>query len=205
MTAAPDPTHPLVLDTRPLRRQAGAMTTVARTFAAPAGWQVSSSWVPEGAPVELAVRLEAVVEGVLVSGRVTVMTQGECSRCLDEVRSALTINLMQLFEYPDLAAAHVAGPHEAIDDDPMPVLQGDLIDLGPTVKDGIVLDLPQVPLCSPDCPGLCAVCGARLADDPGHNHRTIDSRWADLGRLLEQNQSVGAHGAGSLDPERKGK
>jgi uncharacterized protein len=199
MTAPPDATHPLVLDTRPLRRQAGAMTTVERVFEAPAGWQVSSSWVPQGAPVELAVRLEAVVEGVLVSGTVTVRTEGECSRCLDEVRSALTINLMQLFEYPDQAAAHEAG-----DDDPMPVLQGELIDLGPTVQDGIVLDLPQVPLCSPDCPGLCAVCGARLADNPGHHHRTTDSRWALLGRLLEENQSVSAHGAGSVDPERKG-
>ncbi len=196
----PDATRPLVLDTKPLRRQAGAMTTVDRTFEAPPGWQVSGSAVPDGAPVDLAVRLEAVVDGVLVTGTVTVVTEGDCSRCLDPVRSLLTIDLMQLFEYPDQAP-----DADAQEGEPLPVLQGDLIDLEPTVRDGVVLDLPQVPLCSPDCPGLCAVCGARLADDPDHHHRIADSRWAELGQLLEQDQSVSAQGASSVDPERKGK
>ena len=46
-----------------------------------------------------------------------------------------------------------------------------------------MLPLPLAPLCRPDCPGLCSVCGARLADDPDHQHVEVDPRWAALAAL----------------------
>jgi uncharacterized protein len=46
-----------------------------------------------------------------------------------------------------------------------------------------VLALPFQPVCRDDCPGLCADCGARLADDPQHRHEVVDSRWAALQEL----------------------
>ena len=49
------------------------------------------------------------------------------------------------------------------------------------LRDAVVLALPFQPLCRDDCPGLCTECGARLADDPGHQHESaIDPRWATL-------------------------
>ena len=33
-------------------------------------------------------------------------------------------------------------------------------------------------------PGLCPECGVRLADHPGHQHQTIDPRWAALRDLV---------------------
>jgi uncharacterized protein len=47
----------------------------------------------------------------------------------------------------------------------------------------VMLELPLQPLCSEDCPGLCAECGARLADDPDHRHESVDPRWAALSGL----------------------
>ena len=48
----------------------------------------------------------------------------------------------------------------------------------------MVLALPFRPVCTPDCPGLCLECGARLQDDPGHAHEeSIDPRWAALSTL----------------------
>jgi len=42
-------------------------------------------------------------------------------------------------------------------------------------------------LCREDCPGLCAECGARLADDPGHAHEEpIDPRWAGLSQVTAE-------------------
>ena len=190
-----DAADPLVLDTRPLGRRAGAMTKVSRTFPAPAGWAVSSSHVPVGSPVDLQVRLEGVVEGVLVSGSVTVITGAECSRCLEAVSGVLSIPLQQLFEYPEL---QVAVPDS--DDDPLPTLQGYLLDLQPTVRDAVVLDLPLVPVCTLDCPGLCEICGVRLADDPAHGHDVSDTRWAALNQWL----SSPATSAGEIDEDEKG-
>jgi uncharacterized protein len=44
------------------------------------------------------------------------------------------------------------------------------------------------PLCRDDCPGLCAECGARLADaGPDHGHEdATDPRWAGLKRFDDQ-------------------
>jgi uncharacterized protein len=50
----------------------------------------------------------------------------------------------------------------------------------------VVLALPFQPLCREDCPGLCAECGARLADDPDHAHDdAVDPRWAGLAALQD--------------------
>ena len=55
----------------------------------------------------------------------------------------------------------------------------------PTFRDAVVLALPLSPLCREDCPGLCAECGAKLADaGPGHGHSDkLDPRWGALAKL----------------------
>ena len=45
------------------------------------------------------------------------------------------------------------------DEDFYPITD-DTIDLGPLVRDAIVLELPMAPLCRDDCAGLCPQCGA---------------------------------------------
>jgi uncharacterized protein len=70
------------------------------------------------------------------------------------------------------------------EDDEVSMLEGDLLDLEPLLRDAVVLALPFQPLCEDDCPGLCTECGARLADDPDHTHEEpIDPRWAKLTTL----------------------
>jgi uncharacterized protein len=125
--------------------------------------------VQPGSDLELALRFESVVEGVLVSGTASVTVTGECARCLDPVEWDQTVPLTELF-------LHEPGPEE----EGLPVLAGDLLDLEPVVRDAVVLALPLAPLCRSDCPGLCVECGARLADDPSHGHDRIDPRWAAL-------------------------
>jgi len=69
-------------------------------------------------------------------------------------------------------------------------LQDDLVDLEPLLRDAVVLALPFQPLCEDDCPGLCAECGARLADDPDHGHDApVDPRWTALSALAEPDQA----------------
>lgn len=181
-----DPRAPLVLDTRELGRRPGSERRVALTAPAPADLGIEVLRVPEGSPVEFDIRLEAVVEGVLVSGSVSAELSGECVRCLEDIRREITSEVMELFVYDD------GEPQaEEPEDGETSRMQGDLVDLEPLLRDAVVLALPFQPLCSEDCPGLCAECGARLADEPGHRHEAAgDPRWAALQALAVQRHDV---------------
>jgi uncharacterized protein len=172
-----DHRSPLVLDTRELGRRPGTMRPVRRTVEAPADLGTVVIGVAEGSPVELDLRLEAVMEGVLVSGTARATSTGECVRCLDPIERELVVDLQELYTYPGRAPED--DPDGTQDD--LRELDGDLVDVEPVLRDAVVLALPFQPVCSPDCPGLCADCGARLADaEPGHHHDSVDPRWAAL-------------------------
>ncbi|MBW8486051.1 YceD family protein [Actinomadura parmotrematis] len=174
-----DPHAPLVLDTRALSRQPGSERKQTLTVPAPADLGVELLGVPEGTDIELDLRLEAVLEGVLVTGTARVPLVGECARCLDPIASTHGATFQELFVYPDTRSGGNA------DDDELR-LEDDLIDLEPVLRDAVVLELPLSPLCRDDCPGLCPECGARLADaEPGHHHDVADPRWAALQNLTD--------------------
>jgi uncharacterized protein len=174
-----DPRAPLVLDTRQLGRRPGSLREVHRTVPAPADLGLDVIGVPEGADLELDLRLEAVVEGVLVTGTARGPLRGECVRCLEAVEDVILVDVQELFVHPgERVAGSVADDESRLDDD--------LLDLEPVLRDTVVLALPLSPVCRMDCPGLCSECGARLADDPLHAHDTTDPRWAELARLTRQ-------------------
>ena len=183
-----DPTDPLVLDVRTLQRRPGSMVTVDRTAPAPAGLGVAMARVPEGSPIELDLRLESVLEGVLVTGTADLLVGAECSRCLEPFHWHEEVELTELFRYPATDARGAIVEEEDESEDPLPVLEDDLIDLEPVLRDAVVLDLPLAPLCSEDCLGLCPECGVRLEDDPQHAHETSDPRWAALAALAEPDE-----------------
>jgi uncharacterized protein len=174
-----DPRAPLVLDTRELGRRPGSMHGVSRTVPAPADLGIEVLRVPEGSQVDLDLRLEAVMEGVLVTGTARAGLEGECVRCLGPITDELEVDLQELYVYDDR-------DHDPDEDDEVSMLQDDLLDLEPLLRDAVVLALPFQPLCQPDCPGLCVECGARLADDPDHGHEEpVDPRWAALTELQQ--------------------
>jgi len=175
-----DPRSPFVLDTHELGRRPGSMRRVQRTVPAPEDLGTEVIGVPTGDDVELDFRLEAVMEGVLVSGSVRARVVGECVRCLDEVVDDVDVAVQELYVYP--GRAEVAAEN-GDDEEDVHELDGDLVDVEPALRDALVTALPFQPLCRDDCPGLCSVCGAHLADDPSHSHDTIDPRWAALGGL----------------------
>jgi uncharacterized protein len=177
-----DPRAPLVFDTRELGRRAGSMLELHRELNAPVGWELELVKVPVGTGVSLDLRLESVMDGVLATADLLAPLTAECGRCLQPITSDLDVSLTELFAYePDPA------------DDEIPVLDGDLLDLEPVLRDAVVLALPLNPICSPDCSGLCVTCGERLDDlPPDHSHQQLDSRWAALSRLQEQNSGSSA-------------
>ena len=169
-----DPRSPLVINTHELGRRPGSLRTRELTVSAPADLGIELIGVPEGSPLQLDFRLEAVMEGVLASGTARATLVGECARCLEPVEDDLDVTLQELYVYPESDA----------EEDEASRLHGEFLDLEPTVRDAVVLALPYRPVCSPDCQGLCLDCGVRLADNPGHQHdESVDPRWAALSTM----------------------
>jgi uncharacterized metal-binding protein YceD (DUF177 family) len=167
--------NPWLVDLRELGRRAGSLQEIDRTLPAPAGWRVELIGVPEGAEVRLRLRLESVMEGVLVSGELDVPVEGSCARCLEPVEDTLELDVQELFAYSGSTTEATS------EEDEVRRVDGDFLDLEPMVRDAVVLSLPLAPVCSENCSGLCVDCGQRLDDlPPDHTHEVIDPRWAGL-------------------------
>jgi len=151
------------------------MQEIDRTLPAPAGWRVELIGVPEGGEVHVRVRLESVMEGVLVTGDVDVPVTGSCARCLEPIEDRLQLDLQELYAYEGSTTEATS------EEDEVRRIEGDFLDLAPLVRDTVVLNLPLAPVCTEDCAGLCVDCGQRLDDLPAdHHHEIVDARWAAL-------------------------
>ncbi|MBZ6477249.1 YceD family protein [Streptomyces griseocarneus] len=180
-----------MFDTRELGRRPGALKRISRSVPAPTDLGIEVIGVPENAAVELDLRLESVMEGVLVTGTARAPLTGECVRCLEPLEHELEADFQEMYSYPDAdARGRIAAADDDAEDDEedMLFLEDDMFDLEPVLRDAVVLSLPLQPVCQEDCPGLCSECGARLADDPDHHHDAVDIRWAALQGLAGSDQ-----------------
>jgi uncharacterized protein len=199
-----------VFDTHELGRRPGALQRVSRWVAAPKDLGIHEViGVPEGTPVELELRLESVMEGVLVTGTARASVEGECVRCLEPLARELEADFQEMFSYPDADdRSRRAEPGDDAEEEGMLLLEDGMFDLEPVLRDAVVLALPLQPVCREDCPGLCPECGARLADDPDHHHDAVDIRWAALQELADSLKGGGKDdmgGAGTSADENREK
>jgi uncharacterized protein len=208
-----DHRNPFVFDTHELGRRPGALQRLTRTIDAPEDFGLKGViGVPQGAPVELELRLESVMEGVLVTGTARAQAEGECVRCLEPLGQELEADFQELFSYPDAddrgrVRAHRG--HDAEDDEDRFFIEDGLFDLEPVLRDAVVLALPMQPVCQDDCLGLCSECGVRLTDDPDHHHDAVDIRWAALQGLAgstrdgEKDEMSGADAEAGVDEKQE--
>ncbi|MGQ0823535.1 MAG: YceD family protein [Actinomycetota bacterium] len=125
--------------------------------------------------VDVEGRLERISEGLVVRGTVSAAWEARCSRCLRDVRGALSVHVDELFEREPLAGETYQ-------------LDVDTVDVEPLARDALLLDLPTAPLCRDECAGLCAHCGVdRNETDCDCHIDELDPRWAALRSLDIQN------------------
>jgi uncharacterized protein len=134
--------------------------------------------VPADRPLEADLLLESVVEGILVTGRVRGTMQLRCARCLKDFESPIEVDVSEMFvSEPDPDGdAYALGEEGALEPEQM-------------IRDTVGVELPFSPLHSPDCLGLCPVCGGdrNLGECPG-DHPQSDPRWAALDVVLDHLQ-----------------
>lgn len=151
-----------------LRRRPGNRIVVERSIPF-GGLEISTARVPDDAEAELELTMEALSDGVTVSGLVRVPWEGECRRCLEMTSGVVVAEVAEIFK--DRPESTEILP-----------ISSDQIDLGQVVHDAAILALPLAPLCRADCvgpePAQFPVVVADAADPPPQ-----DPRWAALAEL----------------------
>jgi len=158
---------PLVVNVVELTRRSGVQKDVAaEPLASELG--IDDPRVAPDRAVSVSLVLESAEGGIVVRGSVACRADVECSRCLRPVSVAAESEVDEVYQrVPDSA-------------DALPLV-GEQLDLAPMVREVVLLGVPAVPLCRPDCPGLCLGCGADLACEPCTcGEPPADPRWSVL-------------------------
>ncbi|MEX3609680.1 YceD family protein [Rothia sp. LK2588] len=159
------------------------METLDEVVPAPKDFGNALIGAEEGSDIDLNLRLESVVDGILITGTATVEVHGECSLCLDPVAETVSADIQELFVFEKAPAG---GAED--EEDEQYAVEDDAVDLEPALRDAVILKLPFQPLCKDSCQGLCSECGIRLEEDPGHHHEVLDPRWSALAGMFNEDK-----------------
>jgi len=112
------------------------------------------------APVQGEVLFRKVGKNILARGWLKTTVKTVCVRCLEDVH--LEINAKVELTYSN----DPKYKEQPIDIDPMADIvyffEGELIEPKEQLRELIMAELPFLPLCKPDCKGLCPFCGINL-------------------------------------------
>lgn len=128
------------------------------------------------APVPVAVTVSQASGATVFDLRFRARVSGPCMRCLGHAEVDADVSARELHDGG-------ADPADGLRSD---YVADDTLDVGAWVRDAIALALPEQILCTPECAGLCPVCGKDLNVEP-HEHPDLelDPRWAALEELRD--------------------
>ncbi|MBQ2830724.1 MAG: DUF177 domain-containing protein [Oscillospiraceae bacterium] len=133
---------------------------------------------PAVRPVSVVGQVRNAAGVLLLDMEVATVLQSVCDRCAREFENDVSIPF----------SAMLAEQLENGENDEIVLLEGDEVDLGELARTVFILGMDTKTLCSEDCKGLCAKCGANLNDGPCSCKADIDPRWAALGALLNRDE-----------------
>ncbi|MGH2842377.1 MAG: YceD family protein [Solirubrobacteraceae bacterium] len=134
----------------------------------------SYSYPVAGAAVPVELRVSRTTgQGYALALRFEVTLTGPCMRCLEPAAPGFGVQAREVWQ-----------PRGG-EDLESPYVQDGALELRGWARDALVLALPPVLLCRPDCAGLCPVCGVDLnSAGPEHGRAAPpDPRWAKLSEL----------------------
>jgi len=132
------------------------------------------------APIQGTVAIARTNRGVLVDARIRTALTTECSRCLGPALVPVRLDIREEV-LPSIDLATGQETDRTAEPEVNRLTDHHELDLEPLLRDAISLAEPIAPLCRPDCPGLCVVCGAPLGDGHReHDGDEVDPRLAAL-------------------------
>ncbi len=119
-------------------------------------------------PLKHKLEVQELDDNLLVRGKVTLPLDCECVRCLKPFVFKL--------DWKDWSCLIPLSGEDAVPRD------GDTVDLTPFLREDILLELPQHPLCKPDCGGLKKPTAGKSKKSGASDVKT-SSAWAELDKL----------------------
>jgi len=172
----------LKVDLRSLEKGPGAWTVRIPVEDGP--WSDTGLTFAERPVAELVAALTGE-RGAHVRGSLTAPLVLECRRCLEAIRRTTELPLDLLFdrEVDPVSAESEIYPLEG---------EATVLDLGPVLREQLLLAVPDYPVCREDCEGLCPKCGTNLNEDECDCVLTEpDPRWDVLRKLKESESAAG--------------
>jgi uncharacterized protein len=162
--------NPLLINAAELLRRPGNGRDIELSVN-PADLDVDDERVAADADIDVRLHLESLPDGIVVAGGVSVPWTGTCRRCLKPASGIAVADVHELYQ------------HTVTDPDAFELL-GDQLDLRPMVRELLLLEVPDTPLCRDDCAGLCPQCGVdRNETECSCTTTVVDPRWDALGAL----------------------
>jgi uncharacterized protein len=164
-----DPLRPLRVNAVELLRQPGATQELTLAFEAePLG--VDHERLSGDVDVDLS--LEALNDGIRVTGTVSAAWSTECRRCLANISGIAVAEIVELYQ------------REVVDPDAF-LLEASQLDLSSMVREAILLELDLERVCRDECAGLCPACGIDRNEAQCSCDTTVtDNRWSALDDLV---------------------
>lgn len=166
------PANPLVVNAAELLRRPGTDRAIVLSVTHEELGITDPRLVPER-PIRLDLRIETLNDGALVHGTVSADWQTVCRRCLTEVTGTAVVVVDERYQL------------RVTDPDAFPITDN-RIDLRAAAGQLVLLELPDAPLCRPDCAGLCPTCGVDRNLTPCSCAEPVDeSVWSVLDGLRD--------------------
>lgn len=129
------------------------------------------------------VEVEPWPKRIDLSGTLSARVPMTCARCLEGYIEKLERPFAQILA----RGLHTEASEEEVQlharDLDRSELVGDTLDFASILREELMLAIPTKPLCSTDCKGICAGCGAELNVAECTCAPQIDDRWAALAAL----------------------
>lgn len=120
-------------------------------------------------PLTYDIEVQQLDDCILARGRVDLVLDCECVHCLKPFQHLLTLPSW---------ACHLPLTGE----DKVPV-KSDHVDLTPSLREDILLEFPQHPLCKPECGGLPKKAASKKKNTVSGKTVELSSAWAELNKL----------------------
>jgi len=120
-------------------------------------------------PVKYNLEVQKLEGAILVQGSLNLTLDCQCVRCLKPFAYDLEVS-------PWTAHIPLEGEEAA------PVTN-DCVDLTPYIREDILLEFPQHPLCDPECRGLPETISGKPENTSGVGDEEGSSAWAELNKL----------------------
>lgn len=157
--------------------RSGGIDTLTHTGPSPVRIGPAMIAIAEGAEVTVVATVTSLGDGLMVEADVTGPLSGECVRCLSPLTDEVNLHISQVFA---LSEDFITGDVSADEEDEVPLVENDTIDLTQAITDEGGLTLPFNPV----CPGGCDHGDVPEPDGNSDTHQPVDPRWSGLEKFL---------------------